>query len=215
MDGLSLKILNGSTTALNLVKTLLTTPTLVNKDITQGQLYAIPLDCETYSQDSSAQVSESLLIVKSGKVNVADNVAPGAWSWELSGYIPGTKALEPTNYYTPFVRLNADILKQWYKKGAVLQFKDIDAQPHDRVVIQHLKISHVKDCRNEIPFTMTLKEINVMENSLAEYSEAANNALAAVGSKFGEAKKAGVVMAKTVSIASAGLTTVISALRRM
>lgn len=211
MDGLSLKILNGSTAALNLVKTLLTTPTLVNEDISQGQTYAIPLDCETYSQDSSAQVSESLLIVKSGKVNVTDNVAPGAWTWELSGYIPGVKVMEPTNYYTPFVRLNTDILKQWYKKGAVLKFKDIESQTHDRVVIQSLKISHQKDCRNAAPFTMTLKEINVMEDS----ESAAFDLLVKVGSKFGEAKKAGVVMGKVVAAGATGVGLLVNTLRKL
>lgn len=198
MDGLIQKITQGDAVALSLVKTALTTPTLINTDITQGTPYALPLECESYRQSSTAQVSESLVIIKNGKTNVTDNVAPGAWSWEMSGFIPGDKLLEPTNYFTPFVRLNTDIVKQWYKSGAVLQFKDMDAQLHKRVVIQNLTIAHEKDCLNMAPFSMTLKEINVMEdNPITSILDALNSPKA--GTKLGAVAKVGVIMTAAVT----------------
>lgn len=195
MDGLSKLVINGDPAALNMVKSVLTTPTLINTDILQGMPYAIPLDCKSYRQTGSAAVSESLLIVRNGKKNIADNVAPGAWSWEMSGYIPGSKLLEQTNYYTPIVMLNTDILKLWFKRGAVLVFKDMSARIHKRVVIQNLSIDHEPDCANAAPFSMTLKEINMIEDEgkdegiLSKITE---------GSSLGTALKAGVTVTGTV-----------------
>lgn len=195
MDGITRAITQGNPVALKLVKTALTTPTLINEDPTQGMRYAIPLECETYDQSGSAQVSESLVIIRTGKQNVTDNVAPGAWSWDMSGYIPGNKLLEPTNYFTPFVKLNTDILKQWFKSGAVLVFKDIEARLYKRVVIQSLRVSHNKECLNMAPFTMTLKEINVMEDGLVEETKSVLYAMADTGSKIGETLSQGMVIA--------------------
>lgn len=198
MDGLTQKIISGNSAALQMVKTALTTPTLININPDQGMPYALPLECETFEQSGSAQVSESLLIIKNGKKNITDNVAPGSWTWDISGYIPGNKLLEVTNFYTPFVRLNTDILQQWFEKGAVLKFKDMDNRFHSNVVIQNLRVSHQKDCANAAPFTMTIKELNVVQNG----DEAAQNAnlksLAKAGSILGTAAKVGMVMTSQV-----------------
>lgn len=167
-DGLTQKILEGDTAALNLVKTMLNTPALINLDMTQGSVYAVPLDCETYSQSGSAQVSESLLIIKNGKKNIADNVAPGPWTWSISGYITGNPQLEPVSFYTPLVKLNTDIVSQWFEQGAVLVFKDMDAKIHRRVVIESLTVTHDKECANAAPFSMTLKELNVIGDSVLD-----------------------------------------------
>lgn len=210
MDGLTQLVTQGNSAALKLVKSALTTPTLLNTDINQGHLYAIPLDCETYKQSSTAQVSENLLIVKDGKKNIADNVAPGAWQWDLSGYIPGNKMLEPSNYYTPFVRLNTDILKQWFKLGAVLVFKDMEARLYKQVVIQNLTIEHQKDCTNAAPFSMTLKEINTVEND-EEQMVGKVSSLISSGSGLGKAVKVGVQIATVAATATNATTNTISA----
>ena len=70
MDGLSLAITNGNNAALSLAKTLLTTPTLINIDIKQGALYAIPLEVETNQKHAAADVSESLIITSNAKENI-------------------------------------------------------------------------------------------------------------------------------------------------
>ena len=163
MDAFAQKIIDGSKTALKMAETLVATPTLINIDIKQGAKYAIPLMCETNQKSASAEVSESLVISTDAKKQITDNVAPGSKSWKLSGYIPGMKELEPTNKYQPFVQLHADILWNWYEHGAVLIFKDGDAHQYKQVVIKDLQTSQQKDSRNAMPFSMTLKEINILE----------------------------------------------------
>ena len=145
MDGLSLKITNGNKKALALAKTLVTTPTLINIDMKQGAVYAIPLEVETNQKRAAAEVSESLVISTDAKKYIADNVAPGAKSWNLSGYIKGIPSLEPTNYFQPFVLLHTDILWNWFNHGAVLIFKDGDAHIYQRVVIKDLQTAQQKD----------------------------------------------------------------------
>jgi hypothetical protein len=165
MDGLTLKIIKKNRKAIALAKTCVTTPTLINIDITQGAVYALPLAVETNQRSASAEVSESLVIGTDVKKNITDNVAPGAQSWHLTGYIQGIKRLEPTNFYQPFVQLHTDILWQWFEKGAILIYKDGNAQIHDKVVIKDLQTAQQKDSANATPFTLTLKELNVMNTS--------------------------------------------------
>ena len=183
-----------------MAETLVTTPTLINTDIRQGALYAIPLVCETNQKSASAEVSESLIISMhtDTKVNMTDNVAPGSKSWNLSGYIPGIRELEPSNKMMPFVAFHAAVLWSWFDHGAVLVYKDGNAQIHKQVVIKQLQTSQQKDCANATPFTMTLKEVNTMELDMTGLVEditstltQAKNSIAAIGSKFGAAKSMG------------------------
>ncbi len=194
------KIVNGSLdapTVLKQIKTLCTTPMLINTDKTQGFRYAVPLECEEFQQTGSAQVSESLVIAKSSKVSVNDNVAPGAWTWELSGYIPGVSAIEVTNLYTPFVYLHTSFLRQWFKNGCVLKFRDEHAQYHESVVIQSLTIASQKDCANKQPFRMTLKEINVLKNaSILDIVQ--ENSIIENGSRYGDITNEGSTYAEVV-----------------
>lgn len=188
-DKFSQSIVNGEGSALQMAKTLLTTPTLIytgEYETGAFQLpFAVPLEVETHQQTVSAEVSESLVIAKTKKVSVADNVAPGSWTWELSGYIPGLSALEPTNFFTPFVTLHTMLLKNAAKNGYVMIFKDIDANIYRRVVIKSLSVTKQADCANKRPFRMTLKEINVMEDIAASLTQASSSATAAIGSALG------------------------------
>ena len=167
VSGLIKEIINGSPLALALAKTCLTTPALTNKDPVQGAMATIPLYCETNQKSASAEVSESLIISTDSKKNVTDNVAPGSKSWRLTGYIKGdiTGISEPTNYYQPLTRIFTDTLWSWFSKGAVLVYRDGDAQNYSRVVIKELQTGQQKDSQNAVPFSLTLKEINVMETS--------------------------------------------------
>lgn len=205
MDGLTLKITTGNRKALALVKTLVTTPTLINTDIRQGAIYAIPLDVETNQQRASAEVSESLVIAMDAKKFISDNVAPGSRSWTLSGYIRGIPRLEPSNYFQPYVMLHTQIVWGWFNKGAVLVFKDGDSKIYTRVVIKDLQTAQQKDSANAVPFTMTLKEINVMDTTALNFAENAvgdvnklKKSLPAIGSIAGAAVDLGVTAAETV-----------------
>lgn len=210
MDGLTLKITNGNRKALALAKTLITTPTLINTKIKQGAVYAIPLDVETNQKRASAEVSESLVITSNAKEYISDNVAPGSRSWQLSGYIKGIPQLEPTNYFQPFVQLHTDILWSWFLNGAVLTFKDGNAQIYPNVVIKDLQTAQQKDSANATPFTMTLKEINILEMSpfdLAENMTGRLNklkkSLPAIGTAIGMPADLGVTAAETAEDATA------------
>lgn len=205
MDGLSLKITEGNRKALALAKTFVTTPTLININPIQGAVYAIPLDVETNQKRASAEVSESLVISTDTKKFISDNVAPGAKSWNLSGYLKGIPRLEPSNYFQPFVQLHTDILWNWFNHGAVLIFKDGDAHIYQRVVIKDLQTAQQKDSANACPFTLTLKEINIMETSTLDLPDNANgdiNKLAkskpGVGTALGAVLTLGMTAAETV-----------------
>lgn len=205
MDAITKAILNSSPTALNFVKTLLATPMLINPGFNvyknQSALpFAIPIEPESHSQSLSAEVSDSLIIVKDNKKSVADNIAPGTWQWQISGYIPGIPELEPTNKYTPFVTLNTRLLKMAAEKGYVLKFKDIDSSVYSNVVIKQVAINTQKDCRNRTPITITLKEISVMENATANLTTAEKNATTEAGSVLGNALNFGITTGAKVTL---------------
>lgn len=198
IDGITKKLITGNKSAAQIAASFVDTPTLINIDIRQGAIYAIPLQCETNQKSAAAEVSESLVISSESKKYISDNVAPGSKSWRLAGYIEGKPAVEPTNKYMPFVRLHTDILWNWFDRGALLIYKDGNAQIHDNVVIKELQTSQQKDCANATPFSMTLKEINTMEMDLTQIADNATNAvnkvknsLAKIGSKLGSAKTTG------------------------
>lgn len=209
MDGLSLKIIEGSKNAQALAKTLATTPTLINTDIKQGAVYAIPLDVETNQKSATAEVSESLVISTDTKKYVSDNIAPGSKSWRLSGYIRGIPRLEPTNFFQPFVQLHTDILWNWFTRGAVLIFKDGNAQIYQNVVIKDLQTAQQKDSANATPFTITLKEINVLDTSPLEVEDSDTldigkliKSRPVIGSAIGATVSLGVTAAETVETAA-------------
>ena len=201
MDGLTVKITSGNRKAISLAKTSITTPILLNTELSQGAVFALPLDVETNQRSASAEVSESLVICSDAKEHISDNVAPGSMSWHLTGYIAGNKRLEPSNYFQPFVQLYTDILWNWFKNGAVLVYKDGNCHAYPRVVIKDLQTSHQKDCANATPFSMTLKEINVMDLSSTEESETLKRiktALPGVGSALGAPITLGMTTAETI-----------------
>ncbi len=202
MDGLTLKIINGNKKALALARTCVTTPTLINIYSEQGAIGAIPLDSETIQKSANAEVSENLVIASSDqKKNITDNVAPGSKSWTISGYIKGIKQLEPSNYFQPFVQTFTDILWSWFDHGAVLIFKDGNAHVHERVVIKDLKTSQQKDAANAVPFSMTVKELNLMETDLTGLSLFKANVkrtLAPIGSAFGMPLTLGSTVSRAV-----------------
>lgn len=205
MDGLTLKITSGNRKALALAKTCVTTPTLINLDYKQGAIYALPLEVETNQRSATAEVSESLVISTESKQYITDNVAPGSQSWHLTGYITGIKRLEPTNFFQPFVQLHTDILWNWFNNGAVLIYKDGNAQIHQRVVIKDLQTAQQKDSANATPFSLTLKEINVMETSAANTDDNITTAInrikksiPLIGSGIGATAVLGVTAASAV-----------------
>lgn len=207
MDGLILKLIEGNSTAINLAKTVISTPTLINKDIAQGTVSAIPLEVETNQKTAQAEVSESLIISSEAKKYVSDNVAPGSKSWNLSGYLVGNRALEQSALFQPTLKMITDILWQWFERGAVLIFKDGTSQIYDNVVIKSLQTSQVKDAADAVAFTMTLKEINVMETGLSGLIGGISGTLnrvkksiAAVGSVLGPAAGLGSVVSSLRSL---------------
>lgn len=194
---------SGGAAALELVKSMLNTPTLINPGFgyypNQTKFpFAIPLETESHQQSGQSEVSHSLVITKSNKKNISDNVAPSAWTWQLSGYIPGS-SIEVTNLFTPIVKLNTDLIKMAWEKGYLLVYKDIDAHIYTDVVIQSLTISTQADCRNKTPFSMTLTQINNLD-LLGDLTDAAANAVPAAGGVSGTSIVMGSVLAAGATV---------------
>lgn len=157
-------IMLGNTLAKNLVKHMVQNPMLIGT----APYMSVPLEVVQYSQSAQAEVSEHPIIVPgTGEKNYYyDNVAPSAWTWQLSGYIPGL-TLEVINYFQPSARYQADCLRRAFRTGQTLTFKDMDCKPYKNVVIQSLTLKSDADCRNKIPFTMTIKEIVELNSALS------------------------------------------------
>ena len=206
MDAFTQKIINGDNVAIKMAETLISTPTLINKDLKQGAKYALPLLCETIQQSGAAEVSESLVIYTDAKKQISDNVAPGSRSWHLTGYIPGLRDAEPSNKYQPFLQFNYGVIWDWFNRGAVLVFKDGYAQIFKNVVIKDLQTSQQKDSANAIPFTLTLKEINILEMGVADTDQDSNldvnkqkKSMPEPGSAEGKAAEMGGVSAEEMA----------------
>lgn len=207
LSGITKAIIRGNQLAISLAKTCITTPVLINTDPAQGAKYAIPLLCETNQKSATAEVSESLIISTDSKKNVTDNVAPGSKNWHLTGYIKGdvTGVTEPSNYFMPLLQFNVDTLWSWFNHAAVLMFKDGNARIYDRVVIKDLQTGQQKDSQNAVPFSLTLKEINVMETSPVDLdpdsTNATDNAAKSMpdqGSAGGEAENMGSTSSEVI-----------------
>lgn len=155
-------ILTGNATAVRLAKTLVENPSIISD--TSPYVYAISLEVESYRQYADADVAESVVISteSDAKKYISDNVAPRAWTWELSGYIPGLASIEKTNLYTPVVATNRLFLRKTFKNGIRIRFKDMYNKVWDNVVIQKLELSTEADCKNKQPFKMTLKRIDTL-----------------------------------------------------
>ena len=190
---LSKAIIAGSATAANLALSLLSLPRLIS--LTPP--WTIYLETESLRQHSEAKVAENVLISDvmgdATKSYISDNVAPGAYTWHLEGYIPGNQLLEPSNLFTPIVRMNVNNLRNAFKMGTILTFKDGDNHIYPNVVIQSLDIDTRPDCRNKQPFSMVLKEINILSSVFGTVVQ--NAASIAAGSAQGEATKVGSTVA--------------------
>lgn len=162
MNEFTRKIITGNTKALALAKSLLTDPSLYFK--INGTPFLIPLEVENCQQNGEAVVSEQLVVTPEGKKYITDNVAPGPWSWTLSGYLAGVEFTEPSNYFKPSVKFQTDVLRKAYKDGLVCFFKDIDCMPYDNVLIQSLTIETRSDSQNRKPFQMVLKQVDVLQS---------------------------------------------------
>lgn len=188
---LSQAIVNSNARALNLVKTLIENPCLIST--TSPYIFAINLESESYRQYSDADVAESVVISteSDAKKYIADNVAPHAWTWELSGYIPGLPEIEKTNLYTPIVATNRLFLRKAFEKGLRLRFKDIYNKVWDNVVIQSFELSTEADCKNKQPFSMTLKKIDTLSTKSdaaelgIELAEIQAGSIAGVAASYG------------------------------
>jgi hypothetical protein len=186
-------VVKASANALSLVKTLVENPTIIST--TAPYFFTISLEVDSYRQYADADVAESVVISteSDAKKYIADNVAPRAWTWELSGYIPGLESIEQTNLYTPIVATNRLFMRKAFEKGLRLRFKDMYNKVWDNVVIQNLELSTEAECKNKQPFKMTLKKIDTL-------------------SKYSETKELGIELAEIAagsiagSVASLGMT---------
>lgn len=161
--------------AVQLTKSLLTNPTIISTD----PPFAFSLEVETYDKQSQAEVSQRPVIVPGSGVKefLNDNVSPQPITWSLSGYIMGDPMTEKVCFFTPAVYFNVDMLWKAYQMGSRIMFKDMNQQLFQNCVIESLSTPYEKDCQNKRPFSMTIKEIKVLETSFADLTETEKNAI--------------------------------------
>ena len=185
-------IVQGVPSALKMAKTLAENPMIIS--LTPPQ-FGISLEVETYSKRGTAEVSQRPVIVPGTGVKqfLNDNVAPQPLEWSMAGYIPGDTLIEKTNIFTPVVMANTEFLWLAFSKGARLVFKDMDQRVYTNCVIASLETGNKNDCKNKMPFTMTLREILTIEAAEAELTETEKNSL-----PDGEDKDMGAAATKDV-----------------
>lgn len=196
----------GDPKILQMVKTMLDNPMIVSL----GSIpWAVSLEVETYSKSSNAEVSKFPVVVPGTGIKqfLSDNVSPEPLTWQLSGYIPDNIAGVPnladpfkTCWFTPLVDLNQFLLWRAYQDGARIMFKDMDNFPYLNCVISHLETYYQKDCKNKMPFKMTLQEIKVIEMSESELTETEANADADKAAGGGDMGSTAATKAKTEDI---------------
>lgn len=166
----------GQSKALTLVKSLLDNPSITSLEAPQ---FSVSLEVESYQKVGNADVSQRPVIVPGIGVKqyLNDNVAPQPKQWQLQGYIPGNEILELSNYFTPFVMANTEMLWIAFEKGARIVYKDMDQRVYTNCVISSLNTGNKADVRNKMPFTMTIQEIKTIEAAVAELTEAQQKAL--------------------------------------
>lgn len=191
-------VVKANAKALNLVKTLVENPTLIST--TAPYYFTIPLEVDSYRQYADADVAESVVISteSDAKKYISDNVAPRAWTWEMSGYIPGLASLEKTNLYTPIVATNRLFIRKVFEKGVRLRFKDMYNKVWDNVVIQNLELTTEAECKNKQPFKMTLKRIDTLSNRSDESELGVELAEVAAGTIAGNVAALGTTAIETV-----------------
>lgn len=187
-------LIAGSKSVLEWVKTMLTNPALISADARNP--FYIPIICNQDTQRGDAQVSDRVIIGQGEQTQqkkiIADNVAPGPWSWTFSGYLVGIPELEITNLFTPFVRLQKVLLQDAFKHGLVLTLKDSDCMPYPFVAIQSISFRHEPDCRNYQPIDITLKQMEIMNTATGAATGVTSAASPEAGTADGVATEAGV-----------------------
>lgn len=167
-------ILRGNPSALNMAKSLISNPMIIS--LTPPQ-FGISLEVETYQKHGTADVSQRPVIVPGTGVKqyLNDNVAPQPIEWSLSGYIPGSVLIEKTCLFTPVVSANLYFLWNAFNTGARIVYKDQDQRVYSNCVIADLQTGNKNDCKNKMPFSMTIKEIKTIKASEAELTEIEKN----------------------------------------
>lgn len=192
---LSYALKQGSKKAIELVKSVIQNPMLISK----SPSWAIPLEVETITQTGQAEVSERAVIVPGSGVKsfLNDNVAPGAWTWQMSGWIPGDPLEESTSLFTPVVTMNVSFLRKAYKNGSRIMFKDVDQMIYKNCVIQSLSIDTKSECKNKKPFSMTVKEIVELKATISDKTD-----LEALSEAKSKIEDKGITTASTIGESS-------------
>lgn len=200
MNEFTRKIITGNAQALMYAKSLLTDPMLTVK--IGGVSFPIPLEVETCQQNGNAAVSEQLVVTSEGKKFITDNVAPGPWTWTIAGYISGVDPIEPSSYFKPTVQFLCDIIRKAFKNGVSAIYKDIDCCLYNNVVIEDLTLEHRSDCKNKRPFSMTLKQIEVLSSVDGLLSRLESLSTAKEGTENGNTSELGQTASASAAVST-------------
>lgn len=184
MPSLTQAIVNGSLTALRMVRQFLSNPIIIYQPQSK---YGIPvppqvvvMEARVHKETLSNQASKMLLVdVTQGKSYVNDNIAPMPRVWRIEGYLFPLLPLIPATDQIQF-----EVFKQTLRDAAnsrqLVQFKpattDVGSQFGQAfqsivagsitgtisVVILDLEFDTLPEVQNKAPFTMMVQEIDTL-----------------------------------------------------
>ena len=183
---LTSQLISGSTQALNLIKNYLSNPRISPDKAGGGLGYPIPDPLNTvvilgasYHEIGDDDISYQLIVneTEGGKAWVSDNIAPKPRTWELTGYIGPSQGMAVLNVVNGLVMgelatplLQSDLakskklLQQMRTSRQMLVFTLPNGEEIVWVGIKHLDFEKQPLVQNQIPVTMTLQEIPILQS---------------------------------------------------
>ena len=184
---LTSQLISGSTQALNLIKNYLSNPR-ISPDAVNGALgYPVPRTTDTvvilgasYHEIGDDDISSQLIVneKEGGKAWISDNIAPKPRTWELTGYIGPSQGMAVLNVVnglimgelaTPLLQddlqRSKNLLKSMRTSRQMLVFETPNAEELVWVGMKHLDFEKQPLVQNQIPVTMTLQEMPILQFS--------------------------------------------------
>ena len=172
---LASQIIQGSISALNLIKSYLSNPS-ISFDAGNGSgipiidtTKSVPIQAAEYKEVGDTDISSQLIVSNDktgqadGKGFVTDNIAPRPRVWEIRGYI-GASILEqlatPVLQFVQAQRLN--LLREMRMSRKMLVFRTNNGEELVYVGMKHLEITTDPAIQNRIPISMTLQEVPIV-----------------------------------------------------
>jgi len=218
---LTSQLISGSTQALNLIKNYLSNPYLAMPLVGIYDIPTVDPGSEvvilgaSFHEIGDDDISSQLIIneTQGGKAWISDNIAPKPRTWELSGYIgpsPGMALLNVANgliigeLATPLlqddVQKSKNKLRSMRTSRQALVFRTPNGEELVWVGIKHMDLEKQPLVQNQVPVTMTLQEIPILQFATGTSAGIPSGA----GNQFADPVSQGISTALTIAGAIPG-----------